>query len=66
MSQKKISLDKEKLVRLQDQQLNAAVGGADETNITTNVDATVGLKATATAAAEGDEAIGTSCCKRSC
>lgn len=64
MSQKKISLDKEKLVRLQDQQLNASVGGADETNITTNVDATVGLKAAAVA--EGDEAIGTSCCKKSC
>lgn len=54
MSNKKLHLDKHRLLRLQDQQLNATVGGADwESN-------------TARALAATDPSDEPSCCKKSC
>ncbi|MEZ5042048.1 MAG: class I lanthipeptide [Saprospiraceae bacterium] len=62
-NQKKLSLDKERLVRLQNQQLSGIIGGADgEVNITTNTDATVERLTNAEAASVP----GGSCCKKSC
>lgn len=64
-NQKKLSLDKERLVRLQNEQLSGILGGNTdgEVNITTNTDANVDrLVATNTA----ESVPGGSCCKRSC
>ena len=58
MSNKKLTLDKDRLVRLQDNQLDAATGGADG-NGSTTITVTVG-RAVADASNDG------SCCNKSC
>jgi len=58
MSNKKLTLDKDRLVRLQDNQLDAATGGADG-NGSTTITVTVG-RAVADASSDG------SCCNKSC
>ncbi len=58
MKNKKLTLDKDRLVRLQNNQLDAATGGA-EGNGSTTITVTVDL-AVADAAADG------SCCNKSC
>ena len=57
MSKKKLTLDKDRLVRLQNNQLDAAAGGVAEGNGSTPITITVGL---AKADAAG------SCCSKSC
>jgi hypothetical protein len=59
MSKKKLTLDKDRLVRLQDNQLDAATGGA-EGNGSTTVTVTIGRAAVADASNDG------SCCNKSC
>lgn len=58
MSNKKLTLDKDRLVRLQDNQLDAATGGADG-NGSTTITVTIG-RAAADASNDG------SCCNKSC
>ncbi|MFT5998837.1 MAG: hypothetical protein ACI81P_001292 [Neolewinella sp.] len=59
MSKKKLTLDKNRLVRLQDNQLDAATGGAAAGNGSTTITVTIG-RAVADASADG------SCCNKSC
>ncbi|MTB50739.1 class I lanthipeptide [Lewinella sp. W8] len=58
-----LNLDKERLVRLQEEQLSAAAGGEGPGSTTIVIEPTIGL-----AALDGDTAQknGGSCCKKSC
>lgn len=67
-NEKKLALDQERLVRLQDSQLDAATGGADGNGSTTiKVDVPL-LRAADTGIADGDTAAANagSCCNKSC
>ena len=64
MSNKKLTLDKDRLVRLQDNQLDAASGGAAAGNGSTTITVTLG-RAGADGTAADASADG-SCCNKSC
>ncbi len=59
-NKKDLSLDQERLVRLQDAQLEAAQGGAAQ------ADSNVVKVTTRGEAIEGDEDTSSSCCSKSC